>query len=143
MLVIFSSHTNKPQSMKNEARKRATELIQREIPEYIAHLNGLLEAGKTEESSPLWQGHLKTGAFVKENVKLVFKLDSTEARDVQRQGTPTIVIRGVDELSLTDATTNEYKHATMDENLEVPGMQWKGHLASNEACDRLMDLLEV
>jgi hypothetical protein len=130
--------------MKNEARKRATEIIQREIPEYIAHLNGLIEAGKTNESSPLWQGHLKTGPFRKENVKLVFKRPEgtdAEARDEQRQGTPNIVIRGVDDLSLTEiSTTNVSK---VDEDLEVQGAVWRGGLAPNEACDRLMSLIEV
>lgn len=130
--------------MKNEARKRATEIIQREIPEYIAHLNGLIEDGKTNESSPLWQGHLKTGPFLKENVKLVYNTSDktdTNTGDVQRQGTPTIVIRGVDELSMSDAITAN--GAKVDEDLNVQGAVWKGGLPPNEACDRLMNLVEV
>lgn len=121
--------------MKTEARKRATHIIQREIPEYIANLNGLIEAGKIDKSSPLWRGHLKEGAYVKENVKLVYQPShGDEAKPAHE--TPTIVIRGVDELSL-----NESKNRA-DEGSEVPGMQWKGRLVSNDMCDRLMDLLE-
>lgn len=129
--------------MKDEARKRAIHIIQRDIPEYIAHLNGLIEASKTDESSPLWRGQLKHGAYVKENVKLAYQQSSEDdARNIQPQGTPPIVIRDVDELSLTNVAVRDERLNSVVHGLEQPGIQWKGRLASNEVCNRLMDLLE-
>lgn len=121
--------------MKNEARKRAADIIQREIPDYIAHLDGLIEAGKRDESSPLWRGHLKEGPYVKKNVQLVYQ--PSHGPEAERaHETPTIVIRGVDGLSVNESMNR------LDEDSEVPGMRWQGRLVSNDVCDRLMDLLE-
>jgi hypothetical protein len=124
------------QNTKDEARKRATEIIQREIPQYIAHLNGLIDGANNDENSPLWQGHLTKGSFVKEHVKLVFDNTRPAESDEQRQGAPTIVSRNDDELSLKELPST-------DVDVEVPGPQWRGRLTSNTACDRLMDLLEA
>lgn len=76
---------------------RAKELIQKEIPEYIKHLNEILAAAESDPSSPMWKGHLKSGPFVKDNVKLIF---NDARKDQSSPGTPTIVVRGVDGLSL-------------------------------------------
>ena len=129
--------------MKNEARRRATQIVQREIPQYIAHLNSLIGAGSTDKSSPLWRGQLTHGAYVKENVKLVYQPSREDgAGNILSQHAPAIVIRGVDELSLTDVAKAKEHSDAMGDDLERPGMQWGGRLASNEVCDRLMDLVE-
>jgi hypothetical protein len=135
-IFIGSPADELTQNSKEEARKRATEIIQREIPQYITHLNGLIDGANNDKNSPLWQGHLTQGPFVKEHVKLVFDNDRGAESDGQPQGAPTILFRNVDELSLKELPST-------DVEVGVTGPQWRGRLTSNIACDRLMDLLEA
>lgn len=79
-------------------------LIQRGIPQFIDHLDHSNEAGKNDESSPLWRGHLKTGAYIKQNVKLVYKTPNKEEHVIGPA-----------------SMTNQHKHA--DENLEITNMR--------------------
>lgn len=140
-------------------------MIQREIPSYIAHLTGLLAAAEVDQSSPLWKGHLNSGPFVKENVKLEFSHTASgpggkketgveELNAAQKEqanhGTPTIVIEGVDALSLEEPRpaskgidSDCAQHKLKGERHEELGKRWEGQLELNEVCGRLMDMVEV
>jgi hypothetical protein len=109
------------QNAKNDARARVKELIQNVIPEYIRHLNDILEAAETDSSSALWKGHLKTGLFVKDNVKLVY--NNAQKRQLGL-GTASIAPEGTDG---DDAVARQ---------------RWEGGLEQNVICDRLNAIVE-
>lgn len=120
-------------------------LIQKEIPAYIKHLNGLLAAAESDSSSPLWKGHLDSGPFLKENVKLIQK--EPRRKDRSSPGTPTIVVRGVDGLSLDPNYAPEGDQAGQGPlsptDNEMIGKRWEGGLEANEVCNRLNVLVEA
>lgn len=118
-------------------------LIQRDIPEYIKHLNALLAAAETDSSSPMWKGHLDSGPFVKDNVKLV---RSEPRKEHSSPGTPTIVVRGVDGLSLDPdyAPEGEPLQGGLSADIkDSAGKRWEGGLERNEVCGRLNVLIEA
>ncbi|KAJ9111781.1 hypothetical protein QFC22_006440 [Naganishia vaughanmartiniae] len=149
------------QSLKRDARSRAQEIIRSEIPAYLRHLNEVLQFAKDDPSSPLWKGHLNSGPFVKENVKLIMKSQKSDRETILQQGsptgTPTIIVEQVDkfpslkELKLTigeptgqvpGGCDNDDDDCSEDGGLDGPGHAWQGGLPPNEICDKLMDMIE-
>lgn len=129
--------------MRQAARQRAKAILQADLPDYIALLDDLLEQQSKTHSSPLWEGHLKSGSFIKENVKLFLLkgaagdadpllersqlYDSKEPRD------------SVEHIS--KKTGGDMGNVDDDEEASNRAC-WKAHLPPNEVCDRLSDLLQ-
>lgn len=94
----------------------------------------------------MWKGHLTSGAFVKDNVKLVF---DDERKDHSSPGTPTIVVRGVDGLSLDPNYAPEEERTNQNLGLhsagdkEITGKRWGGGLDRNEICVQLNAIVET
>jgi hypothetical protein len=131
--------TNSLQNAKNDARARVKELLQNEIPKYIRHLNDILKAAETDPSSALWKGHLKSGLFVKDNVKLV---DNNAQKEHLRPGTASIAAEMIDGLSLEQKQTINIPDPAWEEADGVTGKRFGGGLEQNMICDRLNALGE-
>ncbi|KAJ9091230.1 hypothetical protein QFC21_007293 [Naganishia friedmannii] len=149
------------ETIKHDARARAQEIIKFEIPSYLRHLNEILQLAKDDPSSPLWRGHLNSGPFVKENVKLKLNNRKNDRETILQQGsptgTPTIIVEEVDKfpslkelkLMIGEPTgqmrgrcDNDNDDCSEDGGLNGAGHAWQGGLPMNEICDKLMDMIE-
>jgi hypothetical protein len=120
-----------------------------------------LQLAKDDPSSPLWKGHLNSGAFIKENVKLKANGRRNDRETILQQGsptgTPTIIVEEVDkfpslkELKLTigeptgqapGGCDNGDDDCSNDGGLNGAGHAWQGGLSTNDICDQLMDMIE-
>lgn len=131
--------------MRQAARQRAKAILQADLPEYIAHLDDLLEQQSKDHSSPLWEGHLESGPFVKEHIKLLLEKGVESAGHATSYGSPSSDAVSQDLKNgvsmCARKTGEEVGNAEADEETSVQSC-WKGHLPPNEVCDRLSELVQ-
>lgn len=148
------------QKTKQQARRRAKDTIQQQLPEYIEHLSDLLEKADQDETSPFWKGHLESEKFAAENTNLVapggISTPNDHAVIATRDGpfralNPCICSNGsigcrsetvgFEKLQIAKEEGSEVH---LEEASQLPlGRCWQHKVSPNETCDRVMKLVQV